>query len=204
MNHRGRVRRLADEGGYRGTYCGYRVAVFVSTTVSIGAGSVFGPLRPQTVRRIRSNQLRRVPVSGPHQDKHAQRRLAAIRAHAMAAYPRECWLVVVRPAAKPPAVPQSRGGNGPLRHRSRRTTRQRKRQGGSRLIIHSHPDVPAAPSRADRVACEASGLPWFIVAVLNDDAGAVVTGEACQLCAGGYAAPLPGVHSRMACWTATA
>src|SRR5690625_798362 len=32
-------------------------------------------------------------------------------------------------------------------------------------VAHSHCDIPASPSEADRVGCEATGLPWHIVSV---------------------------------------
>ena len=35
-------------------------------------------------------------------------------------------------------------------------------------VIHSHPNVSAKPSQADLVACEASGLPWFIIGLPSE------------------------------------
>lgn len=72
-------------------------------------------------------------------------------------------------------------------------------------VVHTHPDVPATPSQADRVACEASGLPWHIARVDGsvDGAGPVVTEwQSCKPC--GYEAPLVGrefSHGVLDCYT---
>jgi proteasome lid subunit RPN8/RPN11 len=49
-------------------------------------------------------------------------------------------------------------------------------------VVHSHPDVPPMPSDADKVGCEASGVPWLIVNW--------PTGQIHEFAPSGYAAPL--------------
>lgn len=131
--------------------------------------------------------------------------LAAIRAHAVAEYPRECCgLVVLRGRRESYRLCRNMAEGTDHFILDPEDYAAAEEAGRITAVIHSHPDVAAAPSEADRVACEASGLPWFIVAVAKDDAGAVVAGEVVSFAPEGYAAPLlgrPFAHGVLDCYS---
>lgn len=63
-------------------------------------------------------------------------------------------------------------------------------------IVHSHPNLPATPSQADRVACEATRLPWHIVSLPSEAWEAIVPS--------GYEAPIVGrqwCHGVLDCYS---
>ncbi len=63
-------------------------------------------------------------------------------------------------------------------------------------VFHSHPNLPAEPSQADKVACEASGLPWFILSFPS--------GQWHETQPSGYIAPLVGrawAHGVLDCYS---
>lgn len=59
-------------------------------------------------------------------------------------------------------------------------------------VVHSHPDAPARPSMADRVSCESSGLPWYVLSVGRDESGSVACVDTVRIAPSGYKAPLIG------------
>ena len=69
-------------------------------------------------------------------------------------------------------------------------------QGEITTVVHSHPNLPATPSQADQVACEATGLPWHIVSLPTED-WQVLTPS-------GYKAPIVGrqwCHGVLDCYS---
>jgi proteasome lid subunit RPN8/RPN11 len=63
-------------------------------------------------------------------------------------------------------------------------------------VFHSHPNLPAEPSQADKVACEATALPWFIVSYPS--------GQWHEMQPSGYIAPLVGrawAHGVLDCYS---
>lgn len=70
-------------------------------------------------------------------------------------------------------------------------------------FFHSHPNLPAAPSEADKVGCESMGLPWLIYA-LNDHDGDLKFDPLITMKPSGYQGPLIGrffYHGVLDCYT---
>lgn len=84
-------------------------------------------------------------------------------AHAQAEYPREaCGLVVG--GVYVPCRNTAAGSTDHFALHAHDYAAAGER-GTITALFHSHPNASANPSEADRVACEASGLPWHIVGV---------------------------------------
>lgn len=63
-------------------------------------------------------------------------------------------------------------------------------------LIHSHPDVSNEPSEADKVVCEATNIPWYIVSLVDDSWN--------EIKPTGYVQPLVGrvfYHGVVDCYT---
>lgn len=131
---------------------------------------------------------------------------AAIRAHAITEYPKEsCGLIIVF-KGREKYIPCRNAMMSPMEH-FKITGEERAEaedMGDVVAYVHSHPNMPARPSEADKVMCEASGLRSHIVHVSVED-GAVepTTGELVTLEPQGYEAPYTQrqfVHGVMDCY----
>lgn len=124
-------------------------------------------------------------------------RLAAEQ-HAADEYPREaCGLVIVERGR--PVYVRCHNRSESAREQFRMAPEDyaaAEDRGQVVAVLHSHPDASANPSEADRVACEASGLPWHIVGWPSG------VWRGCEPC--GYRLPLVGrsfVHGVVDCYT---
>lgn len=126
--------------------------------------------------------------------------------HAVAAYPDEsCGLVVV-----------VKGREKYIACRNVATTKsehfvlsaedyaEAEDMGEITAIVHSHPDMPPTPSEADRVGCEVSGVPWYILSIGQEDGEAPKCVSEYAFAPSGYEAPLVGRsfhHGVLDCYT---
>lgn len=127
-----------------------------------------------------------------------------IRVHAIKEYPRECCGVVIALGRKELYVPCRNDASGkesfilnPMDYS------EAEDRGKIITIVHSHPDEPSTPSQADRVSCESTGVPWFIISVRKEKE--LVTTHDFQIVSPvGYKAPLLGrrfYHGVLDCYT---
>lgn len=125
----------------------------------------------------------------------------AIHAHALEDYPREaCGVIVVRKGREQYVRCRNLAAEvGEHFVLSPDDYANADEAGEITAIVHSHPNVPARPSEADRVGCERSELPWVIVSVMP---GPVVA-DTQIIEPSGYEAPLVGrtwAHGVLDCW----
>lgn len=123
--------------------------------------------------------------------------LEAIRAHAAQDYPREaCGLVIITKGREQYLPCRNVAGGTEHFILPAEDYAAAEDAGEVVAVVHSHPDVPAAPTEADLVSCEASGLPWHILSWPADDLRTIEPS--------GYQAPLVGrsfAHGVLDCYT---
>ena len=88
---------------------------------------------------------------------------AEILEHAKAEAPRECCGLVAVVKGRRKYFPCENIAETPDEHFVLSGWNEVEDQGEVVAVVHSHPITNPRPSTADRVACEKSELPWFIV-----------------------------------------
>ena len=115
----------------------------------------------------------------------------AIAQHALASYPHECCGVIVggvyRPCRNVAEHPREMFAIDPCDYADAEDA------GHIEAIVHSHPGASARPSQADLTACEAAGVPlWVIVSLGGQTDGSIGIEDWYTFGPTGYEAPLIG------------
>lgn len=116
---------------------------------------------------------------------------AAIAAHAVAEFPRECCGLIVagqyRPCRNSASAPTEEFAIDPQDYADAEDT------GEIQAIVHSHPGGSARPSQADLSACAGAGVPlWIICSVGAQPDGSVAVEDWHEFGPSDYSAPLIG------------
>lgn len=135
-----------------------------------------------------------------------QSTLQAIQAHAVTDYPRECCGLIVAAAVGETYIACRNVATTPSEHfrLPAEDYADAEDLGEVLAVVHSHPNASAAPSDADRVMCEASGLPWHIISVGQVTGAEPECGDLQTFQPNGYVAPLVGrqfAHGILDCYT---
>jgi proteasome lid subunit RPN8/RPN11 len=98
--------------------------------------------------------------------------LAKVSEHAITEYPKESCGLLLNVKGKEVYVPCDNAHETPTKAFSIPAAQSADAEDRGQIlaIVHSHPDGPVRPSAGDKAACEASKLPWIIVAVHKDPA----------------------------------
>lgn len=133
--------------------------------------------------------------------------LNVAKEHALREYPRESCGIVVVIKGKEKYFSCRNDALTPSEHFiiSPRDYADAEDLGKVVCIVHSHPDHDVEPSQADRVSCEASEVPWLVIAV-HKDAGELspIVVDTRIIKPEGYEADLIGrefSYGTLDCWT---
>ena len=135
----------------------------------------------------------------------SKKTIADFNKHALDEYPRECCGLVAIIKGKQHYLPCRNIAEGHNENFVLNPEDYAKAEdlGEIVAVAHSHPDAQPRPSEADRVMCNASGLPWLIVGVIKEGDELTLT-EVNRIEPDGYEAPLVGrtfVHGVLDCYS---
>jgi proteasome lid subunit RPN8/RPN11 len=96
-----------------------------------------------------------------------------IRSEGALRYPEEACGLVIKVGPKSLAIPCTNISDAPTQAFMISTTDwiAASKQGEVIGVWHTHVEIPAVPSDADRASCEATAVPWYIVSVRKSEDG---------------------------------